>query len=243
MKADESSNSLKKFLDSSTISSKSFKILTNEKKPININIPPIMELEVPNIHYRCPKCFNFPIIEFFNENFIEYCCGCNNSEKKILKIKNLLEEKEKYMTLLDENKDKSNNNEKKNNLGFKCYAHPSEKLHKFRYYCSTCKLNLCKECCTYHLDKKHDLIVLNFLNFDMYEIIDKILVKIDEEKKENIDLENLDNNSIIDNDENNDDKGHFEVEHSDTIILEELDENNLKKISSNDKKEIHRNFF
>jgi len=40
-------------------------------------IPPIPKLRDPNIHYRCPKCFNFPYIVFMaNKEDISYVCAC-----------------------------------------------------------------------------------------------------------------------------------------------------------------------
>ena len=43
---------------SDDISSKS-----KEDSSLNLNILPIINLNDPSIHYRCPKCYNFPIIE------------------------------------------------------------------------------------------------------------------------------------------------------------------------------------
>lgn len=44
---------------------------------LHLNIEPIKKLKEPSIHYRCPKCGNFPLIEFIkNHEDISYSCSC-----------------------------------------------------------------------------------------------------------------------------------------------------------------------
>ena len=55
----------------------------------NLKIPPIPKLKDPSIHYRCPKCYNFPFIEFKkNKEDISYFCACSK-DTKYLTIKEL----------------------------------------------------------------------------------------------------------------------------------------------------------
>ena len=63
--------------------------------------PPIQKLRNPNIHYRCPKCFNFPIIQFLNnKESIYYTCACY--EKKFINIKDLFIKDNHYLTFLED---------------------------------------------------------------------------------------------------------------------------------------------
>ena len=156
----------------------------------------ISKLENINIHYLCPNCLNFPLIEFINEYDIKYNCGCLDRKKKDLAIQKLFNPKENYMIF-----DNINNNIKEENVGetyfnsqenneninkdniFKCNKHKSLKIHKFRYYCIQCHENACKECCQKHLDKSHELIVFDFKNAKTIEKLVEINEIINNKKK------------------------------------------------------------
>ena len=45
-----------------------FNKLESFEPNISLDELSIPKLEDSNIHYRCPKCFNFPLIEFINKN-------------------------------------------------------------------------------------------------------------------------------------------------------------------------------
>ena len=44
------------------------KLEYSSEAPIITNISPILKLEDKTIHYRCPRCFNFPKIDFIKDN-------------------------------------------------------------------------------------------------------------------------------------------------------------------------------
>ena len=103
----------------------------------NLNIPPIPKLEKQNIHYRCSKCLNFPVINFFekNEEIISYSCYC--FDNKIIKIEDLFKKDKEntYMTFFDDNNLLSNNSQKNEIKGFKCTKHKTlENYNNFEYY-------------------------------------------------------------------------------------------------------------
>ena len=145
----------------------------------------LSNLENINIHYLCPKCLNFPFIEFIDEIEIKYNCGCSDRKEHKLKIKDLFDPKLNYMIYNNiKNNDNAgetffNNEENKDNdddninrdIDFKCKKHKSFKTHKFRYYCTNCHKNLCKECCQRHY-KSHNLIVFDLNNS---KIIEKLI--------------------------------------------------------------------
>ena len=141
--------------------------LENSNNSLN-NIQTKLKLKYYYIHYRCPKCYNFPFIEFIDFGSILYTCNC--FEKKPLKIEELFKEN-KYMTFLNNLSSDEKLNE---NIGFKCTIHNSEKNYKFRYYCINCKENICKICCQNHKHINHDLIILDYLNSEIYKKIEKI---------------------------------------------------------------------
>lgn len=91
----------------------SFTKLGDLNNPLDLSILPIPKLKNPNIHYRCPKCYNFPFIQFLkNKEDIIYTCAC--IKNKYLKIRDLFIPENKYITSLN---DKENMNQI---LGFKC---------------------------------------------------------------------------------------------------------------------------
>ena len=163
--------------------------------------PPIQKLRNPNIHYRCPKCFNFPIIQFLNnKESIYYTCACY--EKKFINIKDLFIKDNHYLTFLEDDESEILENKKTDkNLGFKCTKHQSIKYNKFNYFCIICKENLCRECCQNHLKNCHDIIVLDFQKFEMYEKIDEITKILYSEEKEKIESNDINISNIIKDDE------------------------------------------
>ena len=145
-------------------------------------------VENSNFHYLCPKCFNFPKIKFFDKDNIFYTCDCNN--EKFLNIHDLFGKyNNKYLTFFDNDKIyQINDFNNYQNSGFRCKNHKKTKQHKFRYYCVSCKENLCKECCLYHYKEKHELIVLDFYYYNFYQKLIEINknIKLDNDKAKNI---------------------------------------------------------
>ena len=151
-----------------------------------------------NTHYLCPKCFQFPLIDFISKEYIYYKCFCKDREKKLVQIKELFNKDAQYMTFLNNYLlINSSENSKDKIKGFKCTEnHNSEKNGKFRYYCIGCRKNVCSECVIGHLseeekNKKHDLIVLDFQRINNYKKIEFVnnLIK-EENKKNNIETSN-----------------------------------------------------
>ena len=149
-----------------------------------------------NAHYLCPKCFQFPLIDFISRDYIYYICFCKDRKKKLVKIKELFNKDSQYLTFgnnyLEIN---SSPNSKDNEKGFKCTEkHNSDKYRKFRYYCTQCKKNLCSKCVTEHMaeniendkDKSHDLIVFDYQKKYNYKKIEFVNNKINEEKEKKI---------------------------------------------------------
>ena len=203
----------------------SYDISSNSKVDysLNLNILPIINLKDPCIHYRCPKFYNFPIIEFKkNQEYISYICACSK-DTKYLSIKDLFVPKNEFLTFLN------NRNENKNK-GFLCTIHKSDssnKNRKFKYFCITCKDNICKDCLLYHLKKSHDVINLEIQKLETNKKINSINKKLIEIKKE---IEESDNSS-------------FDEDKINTIKLEQLENGNYKKITSENNKVILDNFM
>ena len=137
--------------------------LTNNNEPFISDITAILkDNNNNNFHYYCKKCLFFPIIEFINSNEIKYYCKCNKEKAKIMKIKDLLNEIKNF-------KDGKNININENKE-LKCRKHKK----KFRYYCKDCHKNICKDCCEFHLNKKHKFIIFDFNNFIIRKKASKI---------------------------------------------------------------------
>jgi len=134
-------------------------------------------IENYNFHYLCSYCNKIPKIHFIDENKIQYTCDCNDG--KILNIQDLFEKDKNYfLTILDTDKiNKNNDLNNYQNSSFRCKKH-KKKQHKFRYYCISCKENLCKECCLYHYKEKHELITLDFYYYDFYQKLLEINKKL-----------------------------------------------------------------
>ena len=170
----------------------------NNEISFNLEITGILKDFNDYHHYQCPKCLLFPYIEINNKNEIMYRCRCTRKlkgKKKIIKIKDLIKEITNF----------NNNNIIINeNKGLKCRKHKQE----FRYYCTVCHKNICKDCCEFHLNKNHELIIFDFNNYDIRKKINKLNeyfnskensnnnIKINQNNTENI-SELIDNSSII----------------------------------------------
>ena len=198
------------------------------------------ENEYPYMHYMCPKCHNFPLIQYINEREIYYTCGC--IKKKQMKIKELFDNENKYFlieksssksstrassfssgeALVTENSKEYKSKNNKNSIGFYCSKHNSK---KFRYFCTTCKVNLCKECIESHLGKEHNKIVFDFvIPNDTKPKIKKIKEIINSNlKKENIESIEIGLDLDICTDKIN----------SKTIKLEVINESTLEKVPIN----------
>ena len=154
----------------------------------------------PHIHYLCPKCKNFPFIFIINENRINYNCECEERNNINLNIRTLFEKTEKYL-IYDESNEiegKTFGANSKNEDIFKCHMHKSEKIHKYKYYCKNCKINLCKDCFQIHLQKRHKLIIFDFNHLKTVQKISEIKTIINT-KYNNIDKieEKFENNNYI----------------------------------------------
>ena len=200
------------------------------------NIPPIQKLKNQNIHYRCPECHNFPLIQFLNnQESLYYTCACH--EKKFLNIEELFIKENKYMTFLES----SQNEKKEENIGFKCTKHKSIKYNKFKYFCIICKENLCKECCQNHLKNCHDLIVLDFQNFEIYEKIDEIIKVIHSDETKKSESSDIDVDNFMEDDEKNEKiKNDKKTE---KFKLVNIGNNICHKISFTKLEKIHEDFI
>ena len=150
----------------------------NNDISFNLDITGILKDDNNDIHYRCPKCFLFPYIEIINKNEIQYRCKCTKEEKggvKIIKIKDLIN---KFTNFEDENNKNINKNKDK---GLICIKHKQE----FRYYCRDCHRNICKDCCEYHINKKHDFIIFDFNNYDIRKKANKLVKYFNSKKNSN----------------------------------------------------------
>ena len=127
----------------------------------------LSNLQDPHIHYLCPKCKTFPYIYILDENTIIYNYKFHGKKNLNLKLKDLFENREEYL-IFDVNKEIVKDSFEiieKNQEIYKCYMNKldkTQKVHKYRYYCKTCDLNLCKECFQQHYIERHNLIIFDF---------------------------------------------------------------------------------
>ena len=203
-----------KSLDLSTTDSCHYSQLSALDKTLISKIPPIPKLKNPNIHYRCPKCFNFPFIEFIDktEKIIRHTCACHL--KQLINIKDFFDEEKKYMTFLDStilSKNISNNEDLIKIIGFKCTEHEEDIYKNYEYYCIKCAKNICKECLQNHLDKSHDLIIFDFQNFEIYKKMKKIYDFLDVKDKNEKEINYSDSNVDRDNNKNNNKNKDFQM--------------------------------
>ena len=101
---------------------------------ISLNESVILKGNYIGYHYLCLKCFSFPYIQIANINRIYYICDCYKGEKKLIDIKEFINNKNGYITKFDYKyrKDPSKNK------GLMCNEHN----HKFKYYCKKCDINI-----------------------------------------------------------------------------------------------------
>ena len=147
----------KKFYGVESFKTIDFKFTNNQIEDLKISFSEsyIPRLNNSNLHYLCPQCSNFPLIEFIDERQIIYKCFCFN--QIIVDIKDLFrEETENKLSnpvlydAMDSEMAKcysSHKEEINKYFGFKCVRHKS-KIYKFKYYCNKCQKNLCKICCS-----------------------------------------------------------------------------------------------
>ena len=134
-------------------------------------------------------------------------CKCTDFKRKIIKIKDLINEITNY-----ENEKNINTINKKKSL--ECKRHKKE----FRYYCSNCRRNICKDCLEYHINQKHDFIIFDFNDYDAHKKLAKLIeyfnskqsnnnqIKEKLDESENKNISELAENSSIFQEENNSDK-------------------------------------
>ena len=120
--------------------------------------------------YLCLKCKHFPYIIFENQNEIIYQCGCTRKEGNLIKIKEYLNEISKNDKNLDDKNIDSINRCKRHN-------------RKFRYYCSNCHINLCRECCGSHWEKRHDLKIFDFNDYYIRRRVNEIILSVNSKRK------------------------------------------------------------
>ena len=167
----------------------------------------LKENENTNNHYRCSKCLFFPLIEIIDNNELKYMCKCTDFKRKIIKIKDLINE----ITNYEDEKNINTINKKKS---LECKRHRKE----FRYYCSNCRRNICKDCLEYHISQKHDFIIFDFNDYDAHKKLAKLIeyfnskqsnnnqIKEKLDESENKNISELAENSSIFQEENNSDK-------------------------------------
>ena len=54
------------------------------KNDLNWKVPIIPKLreEYSNAHYLCPRCRQFPLIDFISKDYIYYMCNCEDRKEK-----------------------------------------------------------------------------------------------------------------------------------------------------------------
>ena len=180
----------------------------------NLKDTDILKENYINYHYLCLKCHFFPHIQISNKNEIYYTCGCTKREKKLISIKEFINNRIGYITQIDNKVLKG----LPKNKGLRCNQHN----HKFSYYCKKCHINICKDCCIFHLNEKHDshdLINFDFNIPDIRRKSNKLIEFFDNKKKENphtIEIKrNHDNNAnlseLLQNSSNIQEENNFTV--------------------------------
>ena len=225
-----------------------FNKLESFEPNISFDELPIPKLEDSNIHYRCPKCFNFPLIEFINKNeeIIIYSCACYKGKR--IFIQDLFDKEKKYMSFQN-NPNKDSKIEEV--VGYMCTEHKSYTsnsfiYNNFEYYCLTkkCNKNLCKKCIEEHLQAGHDILIFDYQNFETKKKVNEIIefenknkkvVDIKFESENNINLSGFDEliedeneSKIIDNEIK-----EFKVEQVSKNTIKILPKKNLDKIHNN----------
>ena len=230
--------------------SRNFSKLEFNEPNLSFDELPIPKLENSNIHYRCPKCFNFPLIEFIdkNEEIIIYSCACFKARR--INIKDLFNKEKNYMSF----QNNINSNSKiEDIIGYKCTKHKScnmisSEYNNFKYYCfsPSCYKNLCKKCIEEHLNKSHDLFIFDYQNFETIKKMNDI-IKFENENKKDIDIEFESGNNInlsgldelIEDEEGNKMKNNEIKE----FKLVPTSKNKMKVVPKKDLDNIHNNFI
>ena len=229
----------KQFYEDESYKTIDFIFTNNQKRDLEISFS---ESYIPNLineslHYLCPQCSNFPLIEFIDENKILYKCYCFN--QILVDIKDLFRELNYNKELNDNkllnpilydtmdselNKYNSSYNEEINKFfGFKCVKHKS-KICKFKYYCNKCQKNLCKMCCSEHLEHSQDLTLFDFKDINLLNkinnLINPMIIQINKK------ITSINENTFID--ENN-------IKYNETSVykIKILENNKINKILKN----------
>ena len=126
------------FCDNYYVVIKNENIINANEISLNLSIPPILDSRFSYIHYSCPKCHKFPFIEIIDKKSIFYTCSCEDRNRKEIKIIELFEKENKFLTFFDVN---DNLNSKVNDInkfeGLKCIHYKSHNINetkKFKYY-------------------------------------------------------------------------------------------------------------
>ena len=128
-----------------------------------------------NLHFICNKCNEIPELVFYKINTIKLLCGCDESLKREVNIKEFY----KYLSYLNEEKDITQK--------LKCKIHEE----KYNYFCKKCKKNLCNKCCYDCIRQEHQNYIIIFY-FDTKTIDkSKYIIKQIEEKSNFIDAINF----------------------------------------------------
>ena len=204
-----------------------------DEKKLNEQIEPLLKwinefkhkLEIYNdIHYLCPKCFQFPLIDIISNEFILYCCKCNGDEKRFIKIKDLVNNYESSFSSNSEDKIK----------GLRCTGiHYSGKNGKFRYFCKECGKNICKECVAYHMEsqkEKHELIVFDYKNIYYYKQLKQIYEEITEKDNNNTENNTEINTEINNSNDNSNDNSYSNLQ---STLSTKITQNNKDTIEIN----------
>ena len=134
-----------------------------------------------DIYLLCPNCQKFDFIKFENENQLQIECD----KSGIIVNKNINFIFDNYIFNSKENKTKED---------IKNYLNCSTHKKKYKYYCKTCKKDLCKLCCNKGKEhQKHEIVIFDslFLDFSNHiKIIKDILNIKKEEYKENNNIKN-----------------------------------------------------
>ena len=159
------------------------------------NIKPILK-EEEGYQYICPKCHQFPLIEFTESiKTIKLGCKCYNN-KEIL-IKDLFDKYNKFIIinqLSNLNLLSSSNIFEVNNGDevLTCKKHNNY----FRYYCKKCHLDLC-DMCAEDDERKHGFILPYYIELESMKIdnekLDKIIAIINSKNINNL---NINENNI-----------------------------------------------
>ena len=157
-------------------------------------------------HFLCKFCNRVPIIDFMKDNKISYICECKDSPRdlNIIQVYDFLY----YFNQI--------------NFGIenlKCYLHFKE----YGYFCEKCEKNVCPQCfnnCSEHKDKIKSLYLMN-------NSIDKYNYIYNKIKDKNQNYINIENNSLVFNNELKNDNISFQSDENISLILQNKDSINL----------------